>query len=168
MNRIADVAFEPLWWAALALVCTYALRRRAPRFAAALPAIAGAVLVFFSIPAVGNGLVRALEQPVLSSAQPGVVYDAVIVLGGAMSLEVSADTGQPAFGDPVERVLTGFELLRSGRAKNAILSGGPGAGQVSEARMMAQQLAAWGIDDSRLALEERSENTHENAVGSVA
>ena len=168
MNRIADVVFEPLAWAALALICSYALRRRAPRLAAALPALAGVVLVFFAIPAVGNGLMRALERPVLSTAQPGVVYDAVIVLGGAMSLEVTADTGQPAYGDGVERMLTAFELLRSGRAKNAILSGGPGAGQESEAHLMARQLVAWGIDESRLALEEQSENTHENAVGSVA
>ena len=32
---------------------------------------------------------------------------------------------------------------------------------------MATELEGWGIDPSRLALDERSTNTHENAVGST-
>ena len=84
-----------------------------------------------------------------------------------MSADITAETGMPAFSEPAERVLAAFDLLRTGRARNAILSGGSGAPAEAESRVIARQLEAWGIDGSRLALDERSLNTHENAVESV-
>ena len=54
-------------------------------------------------------------------------------------------------------------LLASGRARNAILSGGSmydvGA-EAGEARVLSRQLVAWGIDPARILLEEASRNTH--------
>ncbi len=100
-----------------------------------------------------------------------MTYDAVIVLGGGMNGIITSQTGMPAYTDAAERVLTAFELLRAGRAKSAILSGGVWPGSPpevkTESRLMADALEGWGIDPSRLVLEERSTNTHENAVESA-
>ncbi len=171
MNRIADVLLEPLFLALALLLLSYLLSRRSPRVAFALPAIAFALLLAFSTPKVANALVRALEQPPLTTVKSDVTYDAVIVLGGGINGIVTSQTGQIAFDEAVERVLTAFDLLRSNRAKNAILSGGlwPGSGPTvkPEARLMATALEGWGIDPLRLALDERSTNTHENAVESA-
>lgn len=171
MNRILDVLFEPLFVALALIVLGYLLSRRAPRVAFLLPGLAFALLLFFSTPRVSNALERGLEQPVLTSMKPDATYDAVIVLGGAMNGIIAAQTGLPAFNESAERVLTAFDLLRTNRAKSAILSGGawPGAPAetIPEARLMATALEGWGIEPSRLVLEERSTTTHENAVESA-
>ena len=173
MNRIADVLFDPLFigLALIGLAYVLAFARKAPRLALALPALAFGVLLFFATPPIANGLQRDLEYPPLTTMKPDVTYDAVIVLGGAMNGVIASQTGLPAFNESAERVTTAFDLLHKNRAKNAILSGGtwPGAPPdvAPEARMMAGVLEEWGIEPSRLVLEDRSTNTHENALASV-
>jgi uncharacterized SAM-binding protein YcdF (DUF218 family) len=171
LNRVADVLFEPLFAAIVLLALSYLVRRRAPRAALALPGLAMGLLVVFALPDVANALEYRLEHPVLTSMRPDVTYDAVIVLGGVMSVGVASETGAPAWSDTVDRVTTAFDLLCTGRAKNAILSGGtvqsPAGTLPPESRLVARQLTAWGIDAGRLALDERSLDTHENAVESA-
>ena len=86
-------------------------------------------------------------------------YDAVIVLGGCMNPVITADTGKPAWNESAERLLTAYDLLRTNRAKNAILSGGSWTsaqdGVKPEARVMAEQLESLGIDP----LDSRSKST---------
>ncbi len=171
MSHLAQIFLDPLFDALLLLVLSYALRKRAPRLAFALPAAAMALLLFFASPVVSNRLLYALEQPALTSIKPDVTYDAVIVLGGTMDGMVTADTKSPAYDEAVERILATYDLLRTNRARYAILSGsswneGPGEAP-PEARLIAQQLAAWGIDPARIAVDEASRNTHENAIEST-
>ena len=171
MNHIADVLLEPLFVALVLLALSYFSWTRAPRLAFTLPAIAFGVLVVFSVPVVATDLQRSLEEPPMTTMKPDVTYDAVIVLGGATSPPIARETGLPSYNDAVERVLTTFNLLRTNRAKNAILSGGNQASASpdleSESQVVAEQLEAWGIESSRLAIEPRSTTTHENAVESV-
>jgi uncharacterized SAM-binding protein YcdF (DUF218 family) len=57
--------------------------------------------------------------------------------------------------------------LRSGRAKNVIISGGATDARVKdavEARVLAKQLEDWGIAKPRIFIEDASRNTHENAI----
>jgi uncharacterized SAM-binding protein YcdF (DUF218 family) len=173
MNRILDVLFDPLFVAILLLAAFYLVRRRAPRVAFALPAAALGVLLFFGSPRVAVRLARGLEQAAPATMNAAVTYDAVIVLGGGVDPNITVETGRTAFREPAERMITAFDLLRAGRAKSVLLSGGPwGDARVplvrSEAGVMADQLEAWGIDAARIVVEERSRNTHENAVESVA
>jgi uncharacterized SAM-binding protein YcdF (DUF218 family) len=171
VNRIADVLFEPLFLGLALIALSYVLAKRTPRLAALLPALAFAVLLFFSTPLVANALQRSLEDPPLTTMKPDVTYDAVIVLGGGMNVLIANQTGLPAFNEGAERVTTTFDLLRTNRAKSAILSGGNGPGSPPEvrpeARLMADVLEGWGIDPARLVLEGGSTTTHENAVASV-
>jgi len=172
LSHVADILFDPLLGALLLLVLSYVLSKRAPRVAFALPAVALALLGVLSIPTVANDLQRGLEQPPLTTMKPDVTYDAVIVLGGGVNATITGERGMTAVNESAERVLAAFDLLRTNRARNAIVSGGfwpeahPSTAE-PEARVTARQLVAWGIDPSRLALDEHSVNTHENAVESV-
>ena len=171
MTHFAQIFLDPLFDALLLLALSYALRKRAPRVALALPAAAMALLLFFASPVVSNRLAFALEEPALTSMKPDVTYDAVISLSGTMDGMVTADTGAPAYDEAVERILATFDLLRTNRARFAIISGtswdaGPGEAP-PEAQLIAQQLEAWGIDPARIAVDSVSRNTHENAIEST-
>jgi len=81
----------------------------------------------------------------------------------------TASHGVPSYNDNVERLLVSYDLLRTGRAKHVIVSGGyAGSGdRVNEARVLGRQLEDWGIARDRIVLEPRARNTHENAVEST-
>ncbi|MBX3225888.1 MAG: YdcF family protein [Labilithrix sp.] len=126
-----------------------------------------ATLYLFSTDLVGNWLFRRLEQQAVSTYRPDEVYDAVVLLGGVGDERVEAETGELAWNDSVERLITTHRVLAEGRARFAILSGGsldPALVDHTEARMLARQLARWGIAPSRLIVEEQARNTRENAV----
>ncbi len=170
LSSFGQAFLDPLFDALLLLVLAYAIRARAPRLARVVPVVGLGVLLVFGCPLVANRLAYLLESPVLTSIQPDVTYDAVIALGGTMDGMVTADTGAPAYDEAVERVLATFDLLRTNRARFAIISGtswgaDPGAAE-PESRLIARQLVAWGIDPARIAVDEVSRNTHQNAIES--
>ena len=170
LSKILDVLFSPLWWPALAFALTRIppLARRAPRFLRALLGVACALMLFCSTQVGTQLLQHAVERNAPRSMREGVTYDAVIVLSGFVSDEAMRRYPGPAYGNAVDRMLAGFELLRSGRARTAILTGGaPGETTWSEAAVMRRQLVAWGIEPSRLIEEPRARNTRENAVESA-
>jgi uncharacterized SAM-binding protein YcdF (DUF218 family) len=136
-----------------------------------LPLLALGILWFFATPPVANALVRGLEVPVLTRTRDGVTYDAAVVLTGVMDGNPSIEFGESAYNESVERVLVTLDLLRSGRVKSVLVSGTswvPAAGEgETEARRVARDLERWGIDPSRIVVEEASRNTRENAVDSA-
>lgn len=161
---------SPLAWslglAALALL----LYRRRPRAAGRLALAALLLLYVFSLYPVSNALTYAAEAGARSSFRPQHVYDAVIVLGGALDPAATEASGEVQLNAASERLLRGYELLRAGQARRALLSGGaieshPGA--PVEAETMATLLTRWGIARERLVLEGRSRNTRENALESA-
>ncbi len=167
LSKILDVLATPLAWA-IALVTVGLAAGRWRRRATALGLV---VLVVFSLEPVSNALFHSLESPPQSSVRPGVTYDAAILLGGVGDDRAEATWGQRAFNDNNERLLETFDLLRSGRARYAIVSGGDAAVQradLIEARVLVEQLVAWGIDRDRLVVEGEARNTRENAVYSAA
>jgi uncharacterized SAM-binding protein YcdF (DUF218 family)/NAD-dependent dihydropyrimidine dehydrogenase PreA subunit len=102
--------------------------------------------------------------------RPGETYDAVIVLAGMVEGASRQDGGRLGLASEGDRIVRAFELLREGRARNALLSGGfvdPRPGEPSEAEVLAEMLRTWGIEPERIAVEGRSRNTRENAVESA-
>jgi uncharacterized SAM-binding protein YcdF (DUF218 family) len=100
-----------------------------------------------------------------------VTYDAVILLGGLDDDRVDATWGERAFNDNNERFLETYDLLRTGKARYAVISGGapsPERAKAIEANVLADQLIAWGIAPDRIVREAKARNTHENAVESAA
>jgi len=167
LSKVLDLLFAPLTWAMiLAAIGFWAMRRRRARLAAGAPIASFAILYLFSIDPVAFTIVKRLESSATKTARDDVTYDAVIVLGGLAEEDVNEAWGDRNYGDAVERLLAGYDALRTGRAKFAILSGGKlrGAQRASEADVLAEQLEDWGIATDRLVREGASRNTHENAV----
>ena len=173
LSKLLDIALGPLTWALVLFgIGLHALRRQRPRRASIAVALGTlVVLCVFSLEAVSGSLVRLLESSAKTTMKTDEAYDVVIVLGGMTDDEASAASGTPSYGDAVERLLVGFDVLRTGHAKVALLSGGSTrAGRLpewNEARVLARQLEAWGIAKERLVVDEVSLNTHQNAIESV-
>lgn len=171
LSKLLDVLLSPYTWGLsfLALAVPWRRPRRPMRWKRRRAVgIAGlVVLVVFSLDPVANRLQYRLEHTTPSTYRPDVTYDAVILLGGLGDERVAMETGQPAFNDNVERLIATHRLLADGRARFAIVSGGaenPEFAEHSEARVLARQIAAWGVDPSRVILEDQARNTRENAV----
>lgn len=168
LSKLLDLFLAPLSWVLLLMVAALVVRRRR-RLAVGLQGLALAVLYAFSIEPVANGLVWLTEAGAVSTYRPEGVYDAVIVLGGGLDPGATERSGRPEYNAAPERILRGFELLREGRAKRMLISGGsldPRPQAVVEADVLARQLVAWGIEPERIVTEGRSRNTRENAVES--
>jgi uncharacterized SAM-binding protein YcdF (DUF218 family) len=171
LSKILDVLLTPLAWATALVALGLFGRRRGSLFRRVLGASGLVVLLVFSSRPVANALMRALETPVVRTVKPGVVYDVVILLGGVTDDLVESTWGQRAFNDNNERLLETYDLLRRGTATNAIISGAADPDvprKMSEAQVLADQLTQWGIESSRIVVEDRARNTHENAVYSAA
>ncbi len=168
LSKLLDLLLAPLSWVLLFLVGGLLLRRRT-RLAVTLQGLALALLYAFSIEPVANGLMRLTEAGAVSTYRPEVVYDAVIVLGGGLDPGATERSGRPEYNAAPERILRGYELLREGRARRMLISGGsldPRPEAVVEADVLARQLESWGIASEQLVKEGRSRNTRENAVES--
>jgi uncharacterized SAM-binding protein YcdF (DUF218 family) len=167
LSKTLDVLVDPWWWGfGLALAGVALLVRGARRKLGVVLAHAGlAVWLVFSLPAVANRLWHGLEADAVTTAKPGETYDAVVLLGGVVSA-YGATAEVPSWNDNVERLLVTYELLSSGRAKVAIVSGGSLGvdGLLTEAGYLARQLEAWGIAKDRIVVEGQARNTRENAT----
>ena len=169
LSKVLDWLLSPLSWALL-LLAAAALARGRPRRALALAVAAVAILVAFSLDPVAGRLERLTESGARSTYRPDVVYDAVIVLGGMVDGPAVRASGEIELQDHAERLLRAWELLRAGRARAVLLSGGvvfPGPGDVPEADLLAARLARWGVPPSQIVTEAHSRNTRENAIESA-
>ena len=154
----------------MALLLLALLARRRARIATGLVAAAAALLWLFSSGTVADALMRAVERSAVRTVREDVTYDAVIVLSGMVDEKVSRATGRAELTAEADRIVVGFELLRQGRARAILLSGGPpqpAAGIRTEPELLADALRAWGIDGERVEVETESRNTHENAVAAA-
>ncbi|HLJ62992.1 MAG TPA: YdcF family protein [Stellaceae bacterium] len=116
---------------------------------------------------VGDLLAGMLESRVSPRPLPPRI-DGIIVLGGGVDTELSAQYGRVELTPAGSRITAAIGLAyRFPEAKIALI-GGSGrlleAGDPSEASVMGQAFIEAGIDPHRLVLEETSRNTYENAV----
>jgi uncharacterized SAM-binding protein YcdF (DUF218 family) len=115
----------------------------------------------------GNVLFLTLEQRFPPWDASRGAPDGIVVLGGAIAPDVSAERGAPALNEAAERITAAVELARRYPDTRIIYSGGNGAllfGEGVEAAIAVQQFEALGIAHDRIVAEEQSRNTIENAV----
>jgi uncharacterized SAM-binding protein YcdF (DUF218 family) len=120
---------------------------------------------------IGNALMIPLEQrfPPWDAARGAP--DGIIVLGGAISPDVSAARNDPALNEAAERMTAIPELARRYPDARILFSGGSGAliyDEGNEAEFALRLFESLGIPRARILLEDRSRNTVENAVFSKA
>jgi uncharacterized SAM-binding protein YcdF (DUF218 family) len=118
-----------------------------------------------------NILILPLEQrfpPWDASRGPP---DGVIVLGGAVSPEVSVDRDEPQLNEAAERIAAMVFLARQYPNARLVYSGGNAglfANEALEADVALDLLERLGIPRERVQVERRSRNTAENAAFSKA
>jgi uncharacterized SAM-binding protein YcdF (DUF218 family) len=144
------------------------------RFARAGRALAFASLIVLAIlglsPA-GNALIIPLEERFPRWDATRGAPDGIIVLGGAISPDISAARDEVALNEAAERLTVVAELARRYPNARIVFSGGSGAliyDEGAEAPLALRLLESLGIPRTRITLEGRSRNTVENAVLSKA
>ncbi len=170
LSKLLDVFLSPYSWGLVCLGLAVPWRARAARKWRRRRWFGIAALAIFvlssSIP-VSNSIAWSLEHATTSTYREDVTYDAVVLLGGVVDEEVTARSGQPAYNENVERVIMTYRLLRDGKAKVVIITGGTLDKRFTEhgeAVTLGRQLEEWGISKDRIILDEKALNTRENAV----
>jgi uncharacterized SAM-binding protein YcdF (DUF218 family) len=144
------------------------------RFARAGRALAFASLIALAIlglSPVGNALIIPLEDRFPRWDATRGAPDGIIVLGGAISPDVSSAREEVALNEAAERLTVAAELARRYPDARIMFSGGSGAliyDEGAEAPLALRLLESLGIPRARITLEDRSRNTVENAVLSKA
>jgi len=171
LSKLLDVFLSPLTWGLVLFAAAVPWRRRWARRWRRRRAFGAAglvVLLLTSTSTVSSALLWSLEHaPIAPAYRDDVTYDAVVLLGGIVDEAVTQESGQPSYNDNVERVVMTHRLLRDGKARYAIISGGTVEARYAahgEAVQLAKQLEDWGIARDRLIIEDRSMNTRENAL----
>lgn len=133
-------------------------------------AVAGlALLLGLGIVPAGNVLVYPLEQRAASfpPIPDGERIDGIIILGGFEDGWVSTKRPGLSINESAERLTEGLRLARRYPDAKVVFTGGSGA-FLREGADAAGPVSRWlmdaGIPRARLVLEDRSRNTHENAV----
>ncbi len=151
----------------LGLVLLWAKRRR---LAGAAVTLAALLLVLFSFTTFAYVLIAPLENRFVRPDEPARI-DGIVVLGGAMDTEVNTTRQSWELKRSGDRFVETLRLaLRHPEAR--ILIAGAGSilspGQDSEAESGARFFRDFGIAPERLLLEDKSNNTEENAINAKA
>ena len=111
-------------------------------------------------------MLRSLEQTIPAQELPKQI-DGLIVLGDAFHATLSAAYGHPQLGEDAERVTEMIALARQHPQARIIYSGGAGS-LIGEATPQTGALRAFlsrlGVNPSTVLVDDRSRNTHENAL----
>ncbi len=169
LSKSLDLAVSPLVWVIILVAIALALvARRSTRRGRIVGCLvtAIAVMLVFGNPSIADRIWSSLEEDAPSTFDEKQTYDAVVLLSGIVPWGVT-DPARPSYGDNVERLLVTYDLLRNGRAKNVILSGGSPTGDatfVKESSALRAQLESWGIAPERIFVDDVSLNTRQNAI----
>jgi uncharacterized SAM-binding protein YcdF (DUF218 family) len=166
LGRMADVAARPSMLIFLCCVIglVLTLRRQHSGRWFLIAGIGG--LAAFAILPLSTWMLRPLEQR-FAVPRPEKV-DGIIVLGGAISLPRSADRGAPEFNGMAGRMTTFALLARRYPEARLLFTGGSGD-PFDQAHSEAAYARALfdGLGLRSVRYEDRSRNTHENAVFSA-
>jgi uncharacterized SAM-binding protein YcdF (DUF218 family) len=169
LSRILDVLLAPLSWSLACFVLglvLFGIRPHKRRSILGLWLLGLLNLWAFSLNNVANALGRSLEDET-STVKPGATYDAIILLGGVVSVYADQPEGRRSYNGSAERLLAVFDALRTDQAKVAVITGGTPdktRPEAKEAPTQRDQLVDWGIAPERLIVESNARNTYENAV----
>jgi uncharacterized SAM-binding protein YcdF (DUF218 family) len=123
--------------------------------------------VAFAVLPLGTWLLRPLENRFPPPNPMPEQVDGIISLGGAINLDLSADRSAPQLTDAAGRMTAFVALARHYPNARLVFAGGSGKlafGPITEAEVARTFYQQLGIDPRRIVFENRSRNTHENAL----
>lgn len=125
------------------------------------------LLLFFTIAIfpVGHNLMVLLEQRYSKPIAEPVRVDGIIVLGGAISADLSAAHQEINYLDTADRIHQFAALAKSYPEAELVYSGGNGdlfATKTSEANLLTTHFQQFGLSSEQIIFEDKSRNTFEN------
>jgi len=152
---------------AVGIVGVLLLGTRHKRLAGWLTATSLVLIAIVGLSPLGNALILPLEDRFPPWDPSRGAPDGIVLLGGAISPDVSEARGSVALDEAAERITATAELARRYPNARIIISGGSSAlmfDEAIEAVFAVKQLEALGVAHERITAEEQSRNTIENAV----
>lgn len=168
LSKLGPLFVYPLGFA-ITLLCGGLIFRRRVRLSTILQVSAVIVLLVFSNQWVANGLARSLEYRYLPPA--GWPESAtVIVLGGGTRVQEYPRL-LTEVNEAGDRIFFGAWLYQQGVAERVVVTGGSIewlGSTISEAEGMRELLMLLGVPSEAILMEDRAQNTYDNAVFSRA
>ena len=128
----------------------------------------GAILILLAgLSPLANLAALPLEERFPSFTDDGEPVTGIIVLGGAIDTRTSANRRQLVLNDAGERQIAMVALARRYPQSRLVFTGGSGSlggSLASESEIVGRYADEMGLPRTRLILEDRSRNTHENAA----
>ncbi|MBI1836248.1 MAG: YdcF family protein [Flavobacteriia bacterium] len=162
LSKVLLIFTTPYTWFITSVFCAFFLKNE--KWKKRFKYIAVFVFFFFSNTVILAELMRKWEVHG-TRFENTKIYDVGIVLGGMSEynsdLDVLSITGH---GDRIWQAIT---LYKKGKIKKILISGDSGYitdRGLHEAKQFKKVLVEWGIPANDLLVEEKSKNTHENAV----
>jgi uncharacterized SAM-binding protein YcdF (DUF218 family) len=151
---------------ALALAGILMMRTRFSRFGQGLLIGAVLLLAVVGIAPVGNALMLPLEERFPTWDSKRGAPHGIVVLGGAVSPDVSAARKDVSLNEAAERMTAVAKLARDYPSARIAFTGGSGRlfQGASEADVVPALFESFGIPRDRVQLENRARNTAENAA----
>jgi uncharacterized SAM-binding protein YcdF (DUF218 family) len=150
----------------LGIVGALLLRTRFARTGFRLVAASLILLAIVGLSPIGNALIVPLEHRFRAWDEAGGAPHGIVVLGGAISPEISAARSTVDLNEAAERMTVAVDLARRFPDARVVFSGGVGTmtGKYTEAQAALRLFESLGLPRARIILEDRSRNTYENAV----
>lgn len=162
-SALLSWVLSPLNWFIFLLLTACVIRKRSLKKTALMLA----ALVFFIF---GNGWLFnwfvKKWQPSPVAVNPALHYNCGIVPGGLASPDENMNG---YFNTSADRFIQTVKLFKTGEIKHILISGGNGKDQEKnfrEAAWVKGELLAFGVPDSAIFIEDKSNNTKENAINS--
>ena len=150
----------------LGLLGVALMATRFARLGRIMAAVSLVLLAVFGLTPFGNALILPLEQRFPPWQEGGRPPDGIVVLGGALDSVVSGARHDIALNEAAERMTEIAGLAKKYPAARLVFSGG--AGQLvfrgaNESDLALRLFESFGIARSRVAVDDRSRDTVENA-----
>jgi uncharacterized SAM-binding protein YcdF (DUF218 family) len=168
LSKLFGMVAQPgtlLWLILVAGVIRLRANRRRRGFALLMIATLGFGLII--ILPIGDWVIAPLENRFPQPMPLPTRVDGILLLGGAVDVDVTTAHGQVALNEAAERITATLALARRYPAARIVVSGGNGglaSNSPGEAAPTGRLLTEDGLDPARLTLEDRSRTTFENAV----
>ena len=160
LHKLLPLLVSPLGVIAFLLFINIWLKKRSLTFFTLV------ILLVFSLPLTARFIWQGLEKDYpYSEIQSLKTHDAVIVLSGMLHQFEVDGAMQAEWNDP-DRFFAGLEILRQGRAKNIIFTGGkmPWSNARAEGELLREVALIMGVSDEKIKLSGYASNTAEEAL----
>jgi uncharacterized SAM-binding protein YcdF (DUF218 family) len=126
------------------------------------------LIVLFGSPLIGEALERSLEDQYPDAPIETIpAAQAIVVLGGSVRIPNRLHRNS-ALIEATDRELRAVRLYQAGKAPLVVAAGGglpdENGHRTPESHVMSALLREWGVPEQAILIEDRSVNTHENAL----